>query len=138
MQAVAIHGPRSRPGREMGVTMNASSETVETLRSDAEFVLCRRQVNGNPSFLLLSAVASPTPRRSAQQLEHEFSLRDQLDPGWAIRPLALAEEQGRPTLKLEDPQGRLLSELVGQPWETTDFLRVAISVTAALRSVHER
>jgi serine/threonine protein kinase len=39
---------------------------------------------------------------------------------------------------LEDPGGEPLDRLLGQPLEATEFLRIAISLAAALRRVHER
>jgi serine/threonine protein kinase len=41
-------------------------------------------------------------------------------------------------LVLEDPGGELLGRLVGQPWEVTQFIRVAIGIAVALGRVHER
>src|SRR4029077_8130921 len=65
-------------------------------------------------------------------------LRDELNPTWAVRPLELAQSQGRPTLLLEDPGGEPLARLVGQPWEVRPFLRVAISLASALGQLHAR
>ena len=39
---------------------------------------------------------------------------------------------------LEDPGGEPLARLLGQPWEITSFLRVAIGLAAALGRLHER
>jgi hypothetical protein len=38
-----------------------------------------------------------------RKIEHEYSLRDELDSAWAVRPLALSEHRGQTTLVLEDP-----------------------------------
>jgi hypothetical protein len=70
-------------------------------------------------------------------MEHEYSLRAEMDPEWAVRPLALAEHQGRPALVLEDPGGEPLGRLVGTPVELQQFLRVAIGLSAALSRVHQ-
>ena len=41
------------------------------------------------------------------KLENEYSLRDELDSAWAVRPLALSERLEHMTLVLEDPAVRL-------------------------------
>jgi serine/threonine protein kinase len=41
-------------------------------------------------------------------------------------------------LVLEDPRGESLDRLLGGPLEMTEFLRIAIPITGALRQVHER
>ncbi len=71
-------------------------------------------------------------------MEHEYSLRAELDPAWSVRPIALQEHQGRPTLVLEDPGGEPLDRLVGMPMELRQFLRVAIGLSAALGRVHQK
>ena len=71
-------------------------------------------------------------------LEHEHSLRDELDPAWALRPLALTTLEGRPALVLEDPGGELLLQRAGTPMEVADVLRVGAGLAAALRQLHGR
>jgi hypothetical protein len=53
-------------------------------------------------------------------LEHEHSLRDELDPAWALRPVALTTLEGRLALVLEDPGGEPLLPLIGTPMDVTD------------------
>ncbi|MDB4938386.1 MAG: multi-sensor signal transduction multi-kinase, partial [Labilithrix sp.] len=117
-----------------------SSADVETLREDAELVLTRRASEGDHPlrFLMLAPVSDRPMRSCVARLEHEYLLRDQLDSAWAVRPLALARDEGRPALKLTDPGGQLLSQLMGKPWEIAAFLRVAIGLTVSLGRVHER
>jgi PAS domain S-box-containing protein len=71
-------------------------------------------------------------------LEHEYSLRAELDPAWAVRPVELKQHEGRTVLVLEDPGGEPLDQLVGTPMEMGQLLRVAISLSAAIRQVHGR
>jgi hypothetical protein len=66
---------------------------------------------------------------SLRRLEQEYTLREQLDAGWAARPLALVREPGRPMLLLEDPGGELLSRLVGQPWHVMQLPRRSLVST---------
>ena len=59
--------------------------------------------------------AQQTPA-NLRRLEHEYSLADELDPAWAVRPLALTRHDGRTMLVLEDPGGEPLDRLLGGRW----------------------
>src|SRR5262245_41319418 len=109
------------------------------LWEDGEFVLSRDVRDGerSPLLVLASTSAQPTPG-SLQLLEHSYALREELDLAWAVRPVELVRSQGRSTLLLEDPGGELLAGLVGQPWEVSQFLRVAIGLASALGRLHAR
>ena len=87
---------------------------------------------------MVESVSDPPSVRSLERLEHEYSLRGELDSGWAARPVALAREQGRTTLVLEDPGGVPLDRLLGRPLELTQVLRIGIGIAAALRGLHDR
>jgi len=116
-----------------------SGYAVETLREDREFVLSRSNGEGNQApTLVLTLVADQPAVESLKRLEHEYLLREELDPTWAVRPRALTREHGRPTLLLDDPGGELLANLLGQPWETKTFLRVAIGLAVALDRLHRQ
>jgi serine/threonine protein kinase len=75
---------------------------------------------------------------SSERLKHEYSLRSDLDSGWAVLPVALVHYEGRPALVLEDPGGEPLNALLCQRLELPRFLRLAIGVTAALGKLHQR
>src|SRR5215475_10533973 len=78
----------------------------ETLRRDGELVLYRSRVeSGETHFLLVESVLPSPSLASLKRLEHEYSLRDELDADWAARPVALDRKQGRTALVLEDPGG---------------------------------
>ncbi len=116
-----------------------SGYVLETLWEDVEFVLSRGVRDGEPSPLLVVAPASAQPSpETLTRLEHAHALRDELDPAYAARPLRLVRDRGRPMLLLEDPGGEPLARLMGQPWEITSFLRVAIGLATALGRLHER
>jgi predicted ATPase/signal transduction histidine kinase len=112
-----------------------SGYVCETLRDDGGFVLSRVEIEGLPT-LLLAPASDQLALESLKRLEHEYLLRNELDPTWAVRPRALTRDHGRLTLLLDDPGGELLAGLVGQPWEVPQFLRVAIGLAVALGRLH--
>jgi PAS domain S-box-containing protein len=111
----------------------------EILWEDGELVLCRGVWGGEPFPLLaaMPSLARPLPETIAR-LQHAYALREELDPAWAARPLRLELQRGRLTLLMEDPGGESLLKLLGQPWETVSFLRLAIGIATALGQVHQR
>ena len=116
-----------------------SKYIFEALRKDEEFILYRgRSRTTHLRFLVLSPVAEyPTPE-SLKRLEHEYSLREELDPAWAARPIAMARHWDRPVLVLEDPGGVPLDQLLGQPLDLAFSLRLAISLSTAIGHLHQR
>src|SRR5262245_34137896 len=116
-----------------------SHSVLEPLWEDGEFLLSRGVRDGDRSPILVEAPALEQPAPgSLQRLEHAYELREELDPAWAVQPLELVWNQGRPTLLLEDPGGELLARLLGLPLELTPFLRIAIGLAGALRQLHAR
>src|SRR5438309_9575021 len=115
-----------------------SGLVLETLWEDVELVLSRGVREGETALLAVAPTSAQPSPESLTWLEHAYALRDELDPAWAARPWRLVHDRGRPTLSLEDPGGELLARLLGQPWEITSFLRVAIGLAAALGRLHER
>jgi PAS domain S-box-containing protein len=121
--------------------MELSEYLLEILRQDGEFILYRgrhrrRGEVNPPSILLLTSLAEHPAQASLRRMEQEYSLRAQLDPGWAAQPLALVAHQGRTWLVLADPGGEPLDRLLGTPLELTLFLRVAVRLSAALGRLH--
>jgi PAS domain S-box-containing protein len=123
--------------------VNLSPERFQTIVEDGEFVLCRQHDSTDalsPSRSLLVVIPRferPRPQ-VVRMLEHEHSLRHELDPAWAIRPLALTTLDGRAVLVLEDPGGELLVRRVGTPMDVGEALRVAAGLATALRQLHGR
>jgi predicted ATPase/transcriptional regulator with GAF, ATPase, and Fis domain/tRNA A-37 threonylcarbamoyl transferase component Bud32 len=122
-----------------------SGYVLEPVREGPDFILYRGRQPGNPSPVLVVALA--VDRLSPQglsRLEHEYSLAAELDPAWAAIPLALTRHEGRTILVLKDPGGEPLDlvlerDLVGnhwQPLELTRDLRIAIGLAKALGQVH--
>src|SRR5258708_20027731 len=81
-----------------------SRHVYQTLRADEEFSVCRARRDGEQSTVLVVAPVSEYPALgSLARLENEYSLRDELDPDWALRPLALTPPEGGMMLVLHDP-----------------------------------
>jgi serine/threonine protein kinase len=112
---------------------------LETLRRDSEFILRRgRMGSENARVLITGPLLEHSSPGSLKRLEHEYSLREELDAGWAARPIAFACHQGRPALVSADPGGEPLDRFLGQPLELRAALRLAIGVAVALGKLHER
>ena len=123
--------------------MELSDYLLETLRQDDELVLYRGRhwrpgEMDPPTMLLLTPRAEHPALASLRRMEQEYSLRAELDPGWAAQPLALVSHNGRTVLVLADPGGEPLDQLLGSPLELTPFLRLAIGLSAALGRLHGR
>jgi len=118
-----------------------SEYVLKPLRRDEEFVLYRGTHSNNsglPSILLLAPASMWPAPETLRKIEHEYSLRDELDSAWAVRPLALSEQPGQMTLVLEDRGGETLDRLLPGPMELTQFLRFAVGIATALGGLHEK
>src|SRR6202790_2954096 len=117
-----------------------SRYVFETLREDEEFAFCRgRRDDGElPTILLVAPVSEHPVPAVLERLEHEYSLRAELDSDWAARPLTFVRRGGRQMFILEDPRGEPLDRLLGQPMELSRFLRFAVGLAAALGELHQQ
>ena len=117
------------------------NSSLQVLWADGERVFCRgeRYEGGHRAAVLVvrPAAEQPTPA-VLDRLVREYSLKDDLDGAWALRPLELVREGGRTMLVLEDTRSEPLERWLGAPMEVRDFLRLAIGVAAALTQVHRR
>ena len=113
----------------------------QVLWEDGERVVRRgwRDDNGKRSAVLIVLPAADQPSRaSLDRLAHEYGLKEELDPEWAVRPLDLVRDADRTTLVLEDAGGEPLEGLLGAPMEVGRFLRLAIGIAVALGKLHQR
>jgi hypothetical protein len=77
-------------------TRPPSGWQVEAVRQDPEFVLHRGHRGPDGAAILLLTLASEHPgAESLGRLEHEHSLKDELAPEWAVRPLQIVDQDGR-------------------------------------------
>jgi PAS domain S-box-containing protein len=115
--------------------------SLQILWDDGERVLCRGRrpgEGGSHNVLLVRPAAEHPLPASLDRLVHAFGLKHELDGAWAVRPLELVREGGRPLLVLEDPGGEPLARLLGAPMEMGDFLRIAVGIAASLGKLHQR
>ena len=121
--------------------VDLSQYVLEALRTDEEFVLYRGSHSNHfdsPSILLLAPASMGPALETLKKIEHEYSLRDELDSAWAVRSLALSEQRGQTTLVLEDPGGEPLDQFLPGPMQVPQFLRFAVGLAAALSGLHKR
>jgi hypothetical protein len=114
---------------------------LQILREDEEFILYRGQHSirpGSSSVLLLAPSSNKPSVETRKKLEHEYSLRDELDSAWAARALAVTEHLGQTALVSEDPGGELLDRFLSEPVELKSFLRIAVGLATALGGLHKR
>src|SRR4051794_26097635 len=99
----------------------------ETLLQDTELILSRCRTE-----LTLMMTAASTSVEVATRFEHFYSLREDLDTAWAVRPTTLRHSDGLSVLIAHDPGGQPLASLLGAPLELPMLLRIAIGVASAL------
>ena len=114
-----------------------SKLVFEPLRKDRDVILYRGR-NQEDSVLVLAPVKENPEPESLKRLEHEYSLKEVLDPGWAVRPVAMTTHWNRPVLVLEDPGGIPLDQLLTQSPDLIFSLRLAINLATAIGHLHHR
>jgi PAS domain S-box-containing protein len=120
--------------------MELSAYALQPLREDEEFILYRgRPRQGKASSILLLAPALRRPAiETLEKINHEYSLRSELDTSWAVRPRDLSQYNEKRVLVLEDPGGEPLHRLIQGPTDIKQFLRFAIGLTTAISQLHAR
>ena len=89
-----------------GIAMSCGLASYENMRTGKELTLCRARRQAELPTVLVVAPTSEYPSvTTLARLEHEYSLRDELDSDWAVHPLTLTHHEGRIMLVLEDPGG---------------------------------
>ncbi|MBV9998893.1 MAG: AAA family ATPase [Verrucomicrobia bacterium] len=112
---------------------------MELLQEDAAFVLYRGRRDAEPRRILVVRPRSTSPaRETLKRLERYHALRSELDPAWAVLPMALVRDGGQRALVLADPGGEPLDRLLARPLDLRQFLRIALGLCAALGRLHAR
>jgi predicted ATPase/signal transduction histidine kinase len=140
MAADSYSHPRSTAVK-MEDIVELSEYGLGPLRKDEEFILYRGKHLSRadaPSVLVLGPVLTHAAPDSLRKIEHEYSLRAELESGWAVRPLAVSKYNSQTVLVLEDPGGEPLNRLIQGPMEMTQFLRLAVGLATALSQLHKR
>ena len=121
--------------------LDLSSHKLEPLGGDGELALYRAHPaeasKSSPSMLVVVPLTQPSPA-ALRRMRHEYALRGQLDGASAVRPLVLAQLEGRSALVLEDPGGMPLDRLLSGPMQIAGFLRLAATIAGALGQLHKR
>ena len=111
---------------------------LEVLRNDGAFVLYRgRSEYDESQILVLSPAVEYPPPDTLKRLEHEYSLRAQLDSTWAARPIAITHHWDRTVLVLEDPGGVPLDQRGDRPLDLAVCLRLGIGLATAIERLHQ-
>ncbi|MGY3412668.1 serine/threonine protein kinase [Bradyrhizobium sp. GM5.1] len=126
--------------RDLSRTLFGSSidSDIQLLWEDGDRAFCRgwhRQIHGSRAVVLVVRPIAEHPA-TLDRLAHEYGLREELDEGWAVRPLELIREAGRTMLVLEDPCGEPLLNLLGIRMEPKRFLRLAVGIARAVGKLH--
>ncbi|MGF6171639.1 PAS domain S-box-containing protein [Pseudomonas moraviensis] len=110
----------------------------QILWDDGERVFCRERGSGEGSVLAMRpALGQPSPA-TLERLAHEYSLREDLDPAWALRPTAFERAGTRVRLLFDDPGGEPLSRLLVAPLAIETCLEMAVNIAKALGHLHQR
>jgi PAS domain S-box-containing protein len=119
--------------------MELSKYILEVLWKDNEFNLYRGRSGDNTTqILVLSPLVEHPAPETLQRLEHEYSLRGELDAAWAVRPIAFSRHWDRTVLVLEDPGGLPLDQLLAHPLDLAFSLRLAVGLSSAIGRLHQR
>jgi hypothetical protein len=117
--------------------IDMSRYAFEALRKDDEFVLYRGRNEEERSQVLVLVPATEEPgSKSLKRLEHEYSLKEDLERAWSARPMEVAFHWDRPVLVLEDPGGISLDQLLGPASDLGSSLRRAIGLATAIGNLH--
>src|ERR1700726_5007489 len=126
-------------GLEPHPVIELSRYVVEPLRKDENFILYRGRSKYDASqILVLSPLTEYPAPEILKRLEHEYSLREELNSTWAVRPIAIARHWDRPVLVSEDPGGLPLDQLLGQSLDLAFSLGLAASLSTAISHLHQR
>ncbi|ATB33475.1 trifunctional serine/threonine-protein kinase/ATP-binding protein/sensor histidine kinase [Melittangium boletus] len=95
-------------------------------------------VHGTP-LILKTPVASSLGAQALERYRREFGILQRIqDMHGVTRVHACELLPDRPVLLLEEMEGQPLSELVGQPFEVTRVLELALSLATTLAELHGR
>ena len=87
-----------------------AKHVFEALRIDEDSILYRGwKPEDSSRILVLAPAKEESGPEGLKRFEHEYSLKEELDPAWAARPIAVTFHWNRPVLVLQDPGGAPLT-----------------------------
>jgi hypothetical protein len=110
-----------------------SKYEFEPLREDGAIFLYRgKSSEGQIELLVLSPLGERPLPESLKRLENEYSLKEDLDPSWAVQPISLATHWDRTVLILQDPGGTPLNCFLTLTHDSSSFVSTSASSVEAL------
>src|SRR5499426_1137639 len=93
-----------RPQTDGNNSVEPSEYALEPLRQDDQVTLYRGcSASAQPTRVLMLGPASAHPEPDTlRRIDHEYSLRGELDGSWAAQPLALSRYNDQQVLVLQD------------------------------------
>ncbi len=137
----AAAGATENPGQSLSNYI--SRLQLEPLRTSDTFALYRAHSIDNRTLLAVVANDDLPSSRSAERLKREYRLASELDPEWALPPIAYGLYDQRPTLLLDDQGSEPLDQVMATHFrppsdDLTRALRLACELTHAIRQMHDR
>ncbi|MFP2907841.1 AAA family ATPase [Pyxidicoccus sp. 3LFB2] len=119
---------------------SGGSFTITQTLQRADGTLLLRGVRKADLRPVLLRVLDPRQGRAKdlERLKNEQSIGGTLDPRTVVTPLSLETYEGMSALVLDDPGGRSLDQLLGEPMAPVRFLELAIPIVTAVSELHER
>mgnify|MGYP003384635543 CR=1 FL=1 len=113
---------------------------THTVRETDEFIIRRGHRNSDqtPVLTITTHRQKKTSAASLARLEHEYSLRHELNPACSAQALALIQNDEQAALVLTDAGGIPLDQLINSPLAIPIFLRYAIGIARALAQLHKQ
>ncbi|MDL2410372.1 AAA family ATPase [Rhizobium calliandrae] len=121
--------------------MKPGENSFRVLWNDGECVFGRGWqpgADGQATPVLAAWPASDPPTTACfDRLSHEYGLKEELEPAWAVKPRELVRESGRIMLLFDDTGGEPLDRFVGEAMDAGRFLRLAVAIASALGKLHQ-
>lgn len=119
--------------------MQLSEYFLGRLHGDGEFSVYRAHAKKieMPSVLLPAPDSTRPSTETPEKIDRECSLRSELNPDRAVRPLGFSKRGAPITLAVEDPCGETLGGYL-EAMAIKPFLGLAIGFTATLEALYER
>ena len=117
------------------VLLNWSIESL--LQEGAKAILYRGfRVEGQTPVIIKGLHPERCTPQNVAQLKHEYTIARRLTTSATIQAYGLETYQSVPYLILEDFGGRSLDQILSRFQAPTQFLKIAIQITAALANIH--